>query len=53
MDKPLDAQVYNLEINKKMIEVFVSRVLPEIKRFFADENIRLEFEEWQKKQREY
>jgi hypothetical protein len=31
------------------IEILATRLLPEIKRFFTDENIQLEFEEWQKK----
>jgi len=39
-----------LEISERQIEIFARRLLPEIKRYFADENIRKEFEEWQKKQ---
>jgi len=36
---------------EKQIEVFARRLLPEIKRFFADEDIRNEFEEWQRRQK--
>ena len=39
----------HLEISERQIEIFARRLLPEIKRFLADENIRQEFEEWQKK----
>ena len=40
----------NLNITDKQIEIFARRLLPQIKKFFADEDIRKEFEEWQKKQ---
>ena len=39
----------SLEVSEMQIEIFARRLLPEIKRFFADENIRQEFEEWQRK----
>ena len=42
-------QKHNMEISENQIEIFARRLLPEIKKFFADENIRKEFEEWQKK----
>ena len=38
-----------IEISKKQIEILARRLLPEIKKFFADENIQKEFEEWQRK----
>ena len=39
-----------IEVSDMQIEIFARRLLPEIKRFFVDENIRQEFEEWQRKQ---
>lgn len=42
-------QKHDIEISENQIEIFARRLLPEIKKFFADENIRKEFEEWQKK----
>jgi len=44
-------QTQQAEILEKQIEIFARRLLPEIKKFFADEDIRKEFEEW-KKQRQ-
>ena len=44
-------QTHSIEISDKQIEIFARRLLPEIKRFFADEDIRREFEEWQREQR--
>ena len=44
------AQTMDIEISEKQIEIFARRLLPEIKRFFADENVKKEFEEWQKNQ---
>ena len=41
-----------LDITDKQIEIFARRLLPEIKKFFADEGIRQEFEEWKKQQQE-
>ena len=43
-------QAKDLNITDKQIEIFARRLLPEIKRFFADEDIRKEFEEWRRKQ---
>jgi len=45
-------QAQGLEVSEKQIEVFARRLLPAIKKFFADEDIRKEFEEWQRKRRE-
>ena len=38
-------QVSDGEVSDKHTELFARRLLPEIKRFFADEDIRKEFEE--------
>jgi len=43
-----ETQSQGIEISDKQIEIFARRLLPEIKRFFADEKIRWEFEEWQR-----
>ena len=36
-------------ITEKQIEVFARRLLPEVKKFYADEGIRREFEKWMRK----
>jgi len=41
-----------LNISDKQIEILARRLLPPIKKFFADEDIRKEFEEWRKKRQE-
>ena len=51
-NKSSNAQTPSIEVSEQQIEIFARRLLPEIKRFFTDENIRLEFEEWQRKQGE-
>jgi len=38
-----------IEYSKEQIEIFARRIMPEIKRFFADENVRKEFDKWQRK----
>ena len=45
-------QTQGIEISNKQIEILARRLLPEIKKFFANEDIRKEFEEWQKKRQE-
>ena len=35
--------------SQEQIDAFARRLMPEIKKFFADENIRQEFIEWQDK----
>jgi len=45
-------QTQGIEISNEQIEILARRLLPEIKKFFANEDIRKEFEEWQKKRRE-
>ena len=37
-----------LNISDKQTEILTRRLLPEIKKFFADENIQKEFKEWKK-----
>ena len=41
-----------IEVSEKQIEIFARRLLPEIKKFYADESIRKEFEEWQQKRQD-
>ena len=41
-------QAQGLEVSEKQIEILAKRLLPEIRRFFADDNVRKEFEEWKK-----
>ena len=45
-----EKQKNDIGVSEKQIEIFARRLLPEIKKFFADEIIRKEFEEWQVKQ---
>ena len=44
-------QAQSIKVSEKQIEILARRLLPEIRRFFADENIRKEYEEWQKKRK--
>jgi hypothetical protein len=44
-------QEQRIEVSEKQIEILARRLLPEIRKFFSDENIRKEFEEWKKKKR--
>jgi len=46
------AQTQGMEITDKQIEILSRRLLPEIKKFFADEKIQLEFEEWKEKRKD-
>ena len=43
-----NAQLQGIDVSDTQIEIFARRLLPEIKRFFANENIRQEFKEWQR-----
>ena len=43
---------FRLEVNKEQTETLARRLLPEIKKFFADEDIRKEFKEWKKTQKD-
>ena len=45
----INKQVQGLNISEEQIEILARRLLPGIKKFFADDNIRNEFEEWKKK----
>lgn len=45
-------QAQSLEVSEKQIEIFARRLLPAIKKFFADEDIRKEFEEWKRKRQD-
>lgn len=38
------------EIPDKQLELLAQMLLPEIKKFFADEDIKAEFEKWQTQQ---
>jgi len=37
----------DIEISEKQIEIFARRLLPDIKKYFADEEIKQEFKAWQ------
>jgi len=39
----------SIEVSEKQIEILARRLLPEIRKFFADENVKKEFKEWQEK----
>jgi len=41
-----------IEYSEEQVEMFARRMIPIIKRYLADENVRKEFEEWKKKQQE-
>jgi hypothetical protein len=43
-------QTFCIDITKEQTDVLARRLLPEIKKFFADEDIRREFNEWKKMQ---
>jgi len=45
-------QTQDFQVSEKQIEILARRLLPEIKKFFANEDIRKEFEEWQRKRQE-
>ena len=38
-----------IEYSEEQVEMFARRVMPLIKRYFADENVKKEFEEWKRK----
>ena len=42
-------QAQSIEVSEKQIEILARRLLPEIRKFFADEEVRKEFKEWQRK----
>ena len=43
-------EISPLEISDKQIELLARRFLPEIKKFFADEEVQQAFEDWKKEQ---
>jgi len=45
-------KLQGLSVSDKQIEILARRLLPQIKKFFADEDIQKEFEEWRKKRQE-
>ena len=46
------AQTMDIEISEKQIELFARRLLPDIKLFFGDEDIKREFYKWIRKRKE-
>jgi hypothetical protein len=50
-DKGNSTQSQSLDISDKQTEILARRLLPENKRFFADEDIRQECEEWKNRQK--
>lgn len=42
-------QTQGIKVSEKQIEILARRLLPEIRKFFADADIQKEFKEWQKK----
>ena len=38
-----------IEFSDEQIEIFARRIVPEIKKYLADENVKKEFQEWQKR----
>ena len=39
-------------VTDKQIEILARRLLPEIKRYFGNEEVQKDFEEWERKQQE-
>jgi len=48
-EKNVSEQAQIIEFTEQQIEIFARRMLPEIKRYFADDSIQREFEEWRSK----
>ena len=44
-----NTQASGIAVSDEQIEILARRLLPEIKRYFADEGVRQEFEEWRRK----
>ena len=38
-----------IKVSEKQIEILARRLLPEIRKFFANEEVKKEFKEWQEK----
>jgi len=45
-----DTEPVNFNPSQKQIDTLARRLMPEIKKFFADEQVQREFAEWQAKQ---
>ena len=45
-----NAQKFRINISKEQTDILARRLLPEIKKFYVNKDIRREFEEWKKKQ---
>jgi hypothetical protein len=48
-DKNINENTPKIEFSDEQIEIFARRIMPEIKRFFADEKVKKEFREWRRK----
>ena len=48
-DGRMRERTQGIEVSEKQIEILARRLLPEIKKFFADKNVKKEFKEWQEK----
>jgi len=46
-----DKKSPGIVIIEKQTEIFARRLLPEVQKFYADEDIRLEFENWLRNQK--
>ena len=45
-----NSELNKIEFSDKQIEIFARRILPEVRRFFAEDDVKRKFEEWTKKQ---
>ncbi|MCL2366798.1 MAG: hypothetical protein FWC75_07110 [Oscillospiraceae bacterium] len=43
-----NTQTSGIAVSDEQIEILARRLMPEIKRYFADEGVRQEFEEWRR-----
>ena len=46
-----NTETIDYEITEKQIDIFARRLLPEVKKFFADMDIQFEFESWLRSQK--
>ena len=46
-----NANQVEFTLSQKQIETLAHRLMPEIKKYFADERIQKEFEEWKERQK--
>jgi len=44
-------QAQKIEFTEEQIEIFARRILPALRRYFAKEDVKQEFEEWKKQQK--